>query len=300
MLLAGYLALTPSIFFLAPFALLMLVSRPTSAREWIWLTAAIAGIAVSMRSHEGLFFQTVNAYGAFFAGAFVVAALLGVRSLLTRALIGVVVAVAGVVGWYIHLQLRFVDFTSGLSTYLWDAYRRGFPDLPATPPPPGTDFVGSASVSEFARSLADAMATTNPAAPAFLTVILLAGAWLSWRWYYRISLRPIGPAPKPFVEFRFNDQLIWPLLILIAAGFLSLGPALETLSTNVFLVLAALYAARGLAVAQFALRRVPPLFAMALYLLGILILPFALFAIGVADTWLDLRRRLAPPQGAHP
>jgi hypothetical protein len=278
-LLAGYLALTPSIFFLAPFALLLLVSRPTSAREWIWLTAAIAGIAVSTRSHEGLFFQTVNAYGAFFAGGFVVAALLGVRSLLTRALIGVVVAVAGVVWWYIRLQLRFVDFTSGLSTYLWDAYRRGFPDLPATPPPPGTDFVGSASVSEFARSLADAMATTNPAAPAFLTLILLAGAWLSWRWYY---------------------QLIWPLLILIAAGFLSLGPALEILSTNLFLVLAALYAARGLAVAQFALRRVPPLFALALYLLGILILPFALFAIGVADTWLDLRRRLAPPQGAIP
>lgn len=298
--LAGYLLLAPSIFFLGPLALLLLVSRPTSSRELLWLVIAFVGVATSVRGHNGLVDQSVRAYGAFFAGAFVVAALLGIRSLVTRSLLSVVAAAIGVAGWYLKLHLRFVDFRAAVSSQTWDSYRIIFPELPITQPPPSTEFVGSASVSDFARNLADGLATASEVTPGFLTLVLLLGGWLAWLWYSRISRRPIGPAPKPFVEFRFNDQLIWPLLLFTAGRLLLPGGVIGTLSANAFVVLAGLYAARGMAVVQCGLRRTSPLFALVLYLLAFPVLPFALFAIGVADTWLDLRRRMAPPQGATP
>lgn len=280
--------------------MLLLVSRPTSRREWIWLSVAFFGVAASVRGQNGLVDQTIRAYGAFFAGAFVIFALVGVRSLVTRALLGAVVAAAGVAGWYLKLQLRFVDFRSAISSQTWDAYRRIFPELPVAPPPADTEVVGSATVSEFARNLADGLASASLLTPGFLTVLLLLGAWLVWGWYSRISRRPIGPPPRPFVEFRFNDQLIWVFIALVVLGQLFRGAGISILTANALVVVAALYAARGLAVAQCGLRRVSPLFAALLYLLAFPVLPFALFAIGVADTWLDLRRRMAPPQGATP
>jgi uncharacterized protein YybS (DUF2232 family) len=187
-----------------------------------------------------------------------------------------------------------------VATQTWDAYRLLFPELPATLPPGGTDFVGSASVSEFARSLADGVATASSVTPGFLTLVLLVGGWLAWGWYTRISRRPIGPPPKPFADFQFNDQLIWALLVIAATALLAPTADLGTLAANLFVVVGGLYAARGMAVAQTVLRRASPWFALVLYLLAFPVLPFALFAIGVADTWLDLRRRMAPPQGATP
>lgn len=298
--LAGYLWLAPSIFFLGPLALLLLVSRPTSAREWLWLFLALFGMAASVRGHTSLLDQTVRGYGAFFAGAFVVLALVGIRSLLTRSLLSVGIAAAGVAGWYLKLHLRFVDFRSAVSSQTWDAYRVIFPELPATPPPGGADFVGSGDVSEFARNLADGVASASGITPGFLTLVLLVGGWLAWIWYSRITRRPIGPPAKPFHEFRFNDQLIWALVAIAALALLAPTEALGTFAANLFVVVGGLYAARGMAVAQTGLRRTSPWFALVLYLLAFPILPFALFAIGVADTWLDLRRRMAPPQGALP
>lgn len=299
-MLAGYLLLAPSIFFLGPLALLLLVSRPSSRREWIWLVISLLGVAASVQGGHGLFEQTVRGYGAFFAGIFVIAALIGVRSLVNRALLGVTVATAAIAVWYFRLHLRFVDFRADVSTATWDAYRRIYPELPAVAPTTGNDAVGSTSVSEFARNLADGLASASKLTPGFLTLLILLGAWLAWGWYHRVSRRPIGPPAKPFVDFRFNDQLIWLLLLASAVGLRAPDGDLSTFSANLFVVLAGLYAARGLAVAQCALRRVSALFALVLYLLAFPVLPFAMFAIGVADTWLDLRRRIAPIQGATP
>ncbi len=299
-MLAGYLVLAPSIFFLGPLALLLLVSRPASGREWLWLFISLLGVAASVQGEHALVDQTIRAYGAFFAGTFVVLALVGVSSLVQRALLSAVIAASAVATWYLKLHLRFVDFRADLSSHTWDAYRRIFTDLPATPPTTGAEVVGSAGVSEFARNLADGLASASKVTPGFLTLLLLLGAWLAWGWYHRVSRRPIGPPAKAFVEFRFNDQLIWALLLASAVGLVAPEGALNTFAANLFVVLAGLYAARGLAVVQCAIRRVSALFALVLYLLAFPVLPFALFAIGVADTWLDLRRRIAPPQGATP
>ena len=59
-----------------------------------------------------------------------------------------------------------------------------------------------------------------------------------------------------------------------------------------------LYALRGSAVLATALRYAPRLFVVMLVVGALFLLPFAvggLALLGLADTWLDFRRRMAPP-----
>jgi hypothetical protein len=65
---------------------------------------------------------------------------------------------------------------------------------------------------------------------------------------------------------------------------------------NLLLVWAVLYAVRGLAVFAAGTRRVPTVVIATLSLIAMLLLPFVvggLTLLGLADTWLDFRRRLA-------
>jgi hypothetical protein len=92
--------------------------------------------------------------------------------------------------------------------------------------------------------------------------------------------------------------------LVIVAGAVTLSPLPEPwslLAGNLLLFLLALYAGRGLAVIQTALQPAPVGLAVVLSIAGALLLPLALIVatlIGLADTWLDLRRRMAPPEGA--
>ena len=68
------------------------------------------------------------------------------------------------------------------------------------------------------------------------------------------------------------------------------------MGANLLLVWAVLYAVRGLAVFAAGARRVPAPVIATLALIAMLLLPFVvggLTLLGLADTWLDFRRRLA-------
>jgi uncharacterized protein YybS (DUF2232 family) len=70
------------------------------------------------------------------------------------------------------------------------------------------------------------------------------------------------------------------------------------LGANLLLVLGALYAARGLAVVATQSRGVAGPVAAVLVLISLFLLPFVvggLTLLGLADTWLDFRRRLTAP-----
>ena len=70
----------------------------------------MTSIAVLLRIPTTLPEQTLRAAGAFFTGAYVVAALGGtLRSLLTRTLVAIGVAAAATIGWFLKLGLRFGD-----------------------------------------------------------------------------------------------------------------------------------------------------------------------------------------------
>jgi hypothetical protein len=65
---------------------------------------------------------------------------------------------------------------------------------------------------------------------------------------------------------------------------------------NLLLVSAALYAMRGLAVFSAGSKRVPGIVLATLSVVALFLFPFVLSGLtllGLADTWLDFRRRLA-------
>jgi hypothetical protein len=97
-------------------------------------------------------------------------------------------------------------------------------------------------------------------------------------------------------DFRFNDQLIWILILAILFVLLPVGESAARIALNVLVFMAALYVLRGLAVFVYLAtgsRSVPTMVfgALAVVLLYPVVFTAALL-MGVGDTWLDVRRRL--------
>lgn len=293
-------------FFLAPTIVLLLLSRPSTAREWIWIGLGVTAIAVLIRIPTTLPEQTLRAAGAFFTGAYVVAALGGpLRPLLTRTLIAIGVATAATIGWFLKLGLRFDDLENEFVMTAWKGWREVFPSfgLPETPLTHTEVLVGggrSSTATELVQELSRATATMGELYPAMVALYALLGGWLAWEWYHRLTRHPLGTPPAPFRTFRFNDHLIWALVLLVALVLVDLPRGAELLVRNLLLVVATLYAARGLAVVRTAMIPAPRLFVVLLCLAAVPVLalvPLGCAVLGVADTWLDLRRRVPPPQG---
>jgi hypothetical protein len=158
-------------------------------------------------------------------------------------------------------------------------------------------------VSAATQALSDlsAMAdTVSTLYPGLLALAAIAGLRLAWTWYHRIAERPFGPPPAPFAEFSFNDQMVWGLVAGVAFLLLSAPGAAGLVGANLVLVWAALYAVRGLAVFAVATARVPGTVLVVIAAVALLLMPFVLGGLtllGLADTWVDFRRRLAPATG---
>lgn len=141
---------------------------------------------------------------------------------------------------------------------------------------------------------------------ATFALALIAGQCVAWRWYRILATPADLPPSAPFAEFRFSDHLVWlfilGLLGVVAqvAGQLPEGAAWPA---ALLAVMTVLYVVRGLAVFWPRSSRLsPPL----LLLLGVAVLFLVRFAptlprlalpgllgLGLADTWLDFRRRAA-------
>ncbi len=265
---------------------------------------AAAGIGLILRGTPSLAQQTTRAAAAFFAGSFVVGTLLGIESLSSRLLLSVTAASAATVTWFAHLGIRFSGLRTDLVTEVWDSYRVMFPTLPPTP----FDRAALAGMTDSARNTMPAGLSANVQTmgdlyPGILVVAALIGGWLAWGWYHRIASRPVGNPPRPISALRFNDHLVWALIGALALTLFKVAGTTALIASNLLLVLGALYWARGLAVTRYAMARLPapPLFKFVVT--ALLVLPLAFggwLLMGVADTWLDIRRRLQPPQGVLP
>jgi hypothetical protein len=157
-------------------------------------------------------------------------------------------------------------------------------------------------MSGASQALADLSTMTDTVStlfPGLLALAAIGGLRLAWTWYHRIAERPIGPAPAPFLAFSFNDQIVWGLVAGVALSLVPV-PAAQVVGANLVLVWAALYAVRGLAVFAALASRVPGPVLLALGVVTLLLLPFVLGGLtllGLADTWLDFRRRQTPVTG---
>ena len=137
--------------------------------------------------------------------------------------------------------------------------------------------------------------------PATLVLEGLAGLALAWQWHQVVAPRPLGEPLAPFREFRFADAWVWGVVAAIAVWITPLFAALQTAALNLLVVLGAFYLLRGAAIAVAlagALGISPAVLVGALVVSAVLAVPLVfilpgLATLGVTDTWLEFRRRLA-------
>lgn len=131
--------------------------------------------------------------------------------------------------------------------------------------------------------------------PGLLALASLAALGLAWWMYTRAGLGLRG-ALAPITGFRFNDHYVWVFiggLLLIVSGA---GEAWARTGSNAVVFMAGLYALRGMAVVLFVNGGLT-IFSAILTAIALLFLAPVLVAgavlIGLGDTWLDVRSRVA-------
>jgi len=151
---------------------------------------------------------------------------------------------------------------------------------------------------ELIDQAAGAMHSATQLYPGLLALAGIAGVRLAWTWYHRVAVRPLGKPPAPFRAFGFSDHLVWGWVVALGLALLPVPQPWSLLGANLLLVLGVLYAARGVAVFVAQTGRIPAPLAGVLALVATFLLPFVvagLTLLGLADTWLDFRRRLSTP-----
>jgi hypothetical protein len=140
--------------------------------------------------------------------------------------------------------------------------------------------------------------------PSFLALESVMALAIAWSVYHRLSRARLGPPLGQLREFRFNDQLVWGLIVGLTILFLPSLESVRALGRNLLLFFGTLYAVRGLGVLSWfmapgALAVTATVgFAMLLWPvlnviagLGFMLLGIAAFGLGLGDTWADWRSR---------
>ena len=277
--LAGFLLLVPSLYLLGPFALLMLLARPRAPRELFWLVLAAAGVALSLAGDQTLVPQLFRTGSLVMSAAFALLSLRRTSGLVSRLLVALAISIGGVLVWAQVWGVTWPDIESAFIAALrsdgqsWASSRPGDADIQL--------FV------QQAQALAPRAARLLPG---MLALQAMAGCALAWVWHHRLSSTPLGRAPGKFRDFRFNDHLIWGAIITLGSLLLPLPPLARTIAANLLIVGVGLYTVRGLAVISAIFEQAPSY----LRILAMALASPICAILGVADTWLDFRGRLAP------
>ncbi len=289
MALAGYLLLAPPAFVFGPLAGLLLLSRPGTVREWTWTLGAAAWSAVWLQQVGGLGVQVVRAGAVLLCGSFLVLTLWRPSNGVGRALAATVGAGVALAIWMRGLGIGWSYLVSGVDRDL-AAYQQALED----------QWRRAGAPQELLDQAGAVMHSVSQLYPGLLAIAAIAGLRLAWAWYHRLAVRPLGSPPAPFRAFAFNDQLVWGWVAAVALALIPVPEPWRLLGANLLLVLGALYTARGLAVVAAQSRGVAGPVAAVLVLIATFLLPFVvggLMLLGLADTWLDFRRRLTPATG---
>ena len=288
LLFAGYLLVAPPMFVFGPLVGLLLLSRPATLREWVWVAAATSWSLLWLSEAGGLSGQFVRAAAVLVSGSYLALTVWRPSNQLSRCLAATAGAGIALGGWMIGLGVRWTELRQSIQLDLAEIDRLA-----------RAQWSGMSGATEALADLAGMADTLSMLYPGLLALVAIAGLRLAWSWYHRIAERPIGPAPAPFAAFSFNDQMVWGLVLGVALLLLPF-PELRGVGDNLVLVWAALYAVRGMAVFAAIAGRVPAPVLVALAAVTLLLLPFVLGGLtllGLADTWLDFRRRLTPVTG---
>jgi hypothetical protein len=287
LLLAGFLLVAPPVFLLGPLAGLLLTSRPRTAREWVWVAGLIAWSALWLQQSGGIGAQWIRAAAVLLSGGFVALTLWRPSERFSRALAATGLAGAALCAWMVRLGIGYTAVRRAVETDL-AAYHRALQ----------AELTGATASREMLAQVSAMSDTVALLFPGLLALAAIGGLRLAWTWYHRIAERPVGPAPAPFAAFGFSDQLVWGGVIGLALCLLGPAEGWRAAGANLLLVWSVLYATRGLAIFSAGSARVPGTVIAALTVVAMFLLPFVLGGLtllGLADTWLDFRRRLATP-----
>lgn len=297
----GYLLLAPAVFLLGPLLGLLLVSRPRSRREWIWVPVCVGWLALWLGARGDLADQALRAFGVLVTGSF-----LGItlarpepRPAFSGAVLAALAAVAALALWCVALGLSWRELEGAIARNLTRTLERMALELDGSA---GVNGAGREGMGRMLRQMTASAPAWAALAPGFVFLEAVAGQVLAWALYHQVARSPLGRAPGPFSGFRFSDQTVW-LPVAGLALLLAPGPKpLADLGGNLLLVALGLYAARGLAVARSVTGRLSRAVAVAAGLAVLIFFPFVLgglVLLGLTDTWVDFRRRLAPGGGHH-
>ncbi|MGE5687255.1 MAG: DUF2232 domain-containing protein [Gemmatimonadota bacterium] len=285
----AYLFLAPPAFLLGPLAGLLALSQPSTVREWAWLAVATIWLGAWLQPAGDVVEQLLRAAGVLVAGGFVAVSLGWRAPPFRRAVVAVGLASLALVVWCVTLRLDWHELRMALARDVV----RSFEDLAKQ-----ADAAGGGDTGQLLRQMADRAPMWAALTPALLFLNALAGVLLGWSLYHRIAARPLGDPPAPFAAFRFSDQAVWLPVVALALVLLPAPPPVRDAGANLLLVAVTLYAARGLAVVGAGAGRLPRVTTAFVTVVALFLLPFVLGGLtllGLADTWLDFRRRPASP-----
>jgi hypothetical protein len=157
------------------------------------------------------------------------------------------------------------------------------------------------------KALAVLSAAGTAVFPALLALESLAALALAWATYHRLGRARLGAPLRPLREFRFNDQLVWGLIVGLTIMLLPTLSAFRGLGENLLVFFGALYAVRGFGVLTWfmAPRNLGIALAVGFIMLcapviqvfaflGFMLIGVASLALGLGDTWADWRSRVRP------
>ncbi|HJR42339.1 MAG TPA: DUF2232 domain-containing protein [Gemmatimonadaceae bacterium] len=239
------------------------------------------------------YYDVSRAWGLLMAGSFGLVCVAGSRaSFLSRALSAVGIAT----GLVLSLAL-LGELDPGRVNAIFGeqfAARRSLINLAI----PG---LGTPADGDVAATLPQVMRVASllatPIVPAMLALQAVAAAALAWALYHRLSRTRVGAPLGRLRDFRFNDQLIWGLVVGITILVLPTLASLRAFGGNLVIFFGVLYVLRGLAVMTFLTSLGGTSLRVLAVVLGVLFLPITpalAFGLGVGDTWFDLRGKVPP------
>jgi len=154
---------------------------------------------------------------------------------------------------------------------------------------------GSGTVTQDTLAIMQDLASVRVAVfPALLALESIAALCVAW-WARGRLLGDRERGLSPLRDFRFNDHLVWVLVLGLLLLVVQSGAAARV-GSNALVLMGALYALRGAAVFLFVSGGMSFVWYVVFALLLVLVPPVMLGTaalIGIGDTWLDLRSRTA-------
>jgi hypothetical protein len=276
----------------APLAALLGVQRPTR-RDAVTAAVLVALVAVLCAGPADSFVQLERAWLVLLTASLAVVLVSGRRGSFVAASLA---AVAGAGGAAVVLA-TFTQLSWGKLVWLAERHyglQVSWLLARLAEAPGGSDLLTSLQ-----GSLTLGVRIVSTLFPGLLLLQSFAALALAWALYHRVARRPQGEPLGALAAFRFNDHLIWGVagslfvLVLPRLGWIN------ALGGNLLVFFSGLYVVRGVAVLSAAAAAGViggPIAIVAATFVTLFLMPvaaLAALALGLTDTLMDWRRRLA-------